>query len=151
MLLSVGGREAHTQPSATAYLSLTYTHCSTYIAEEQTSTFTACACMCVLHVWCIENRVHLFRPNVFSVIRMTESQMNLTSLVLLSSALRTSADFLFFHVNSAPHSSSAHLMLMKSIQMSMVTVGALHPKCIALYLPLLKQLLYPFPLCFSNL
>lgn len=44
------GREAHTcnahtQPPFSAHL------CSTYFADEQTRTFSACAFMCVLHVW----------------------------------------------------------------------------------------------------
>ncbi len=37
--------------------------------------------MWALHVWCIENRVHLFKPNVSSVIRVTHSQMNLKLLI----------------------------------------------------------------------
>ena len=78
------------QPLFSAYLSLTYTN--TYIAAEQTSTFTACAfmCVCVLHVWRIENRGRVFKPNVFSVILMTHSQINLElSVSSLTSQLGT--------------------------------------------------------------
>lgn len=74
------GQEAQvnaTQPPSSAYLSRTYTHRSTYNADEQSGAFTACAF--TLHAWRVENRVRLFGPNVFSVIRMTRGRMNLKS------------------------------------------------------------------------
>lgn len=74
-----------TQSPLPACLSHTYTHRGTHNANEQPPSFPVCACMGELHVWPAVNKVPLSRPNVFSVIRMTHSQMNLKlSISLLS-------------------------------------------------------------------
>ena len=81
------------RPLFSAYLSLTY-NTNTCISAEQTSTFTACACMCVCVCVCYIcgalKTGRAFKPNVFSVILMTHSQINLElSVSSLTSQLGT--------------------------------------------------------------
>lgn len=89
-----------------------HTHIVVLFLLTSKEVLTATAFMSVLHhVWRVDNRVHLFRLNVFSVIQMTHCQMNLRLSTFHS---RFSAQRNLFYMSNSfflCHGSCGHITL----------------------------------------